>query len=347
VAVTVVHAKALARRWAADEASLTPGFLGAFLHGSINWLSDDALVTPTSDVDVVVVLSGSEVPANPGKFVRNGVLLDVSFLPIDLVRSAEVVLGISHLAGSFQGSSILLDPTGHLSTLQAAVSRDYAKREWVIRRCEHAREKILGYLALLDESDPFHDQVVPWLFGTGVTTHVLLVAGLKNPTVRRRYSAVRDLLAEHGRLDVHEELLALLGCADMSRSQVEHHFAAMTEAFDAARGVIKSPFFFAADISDVARPIAIDGTWEMIERGFHREAMFWIAATYSRCQKVLQTDAPPDLRDQFTPGYLATLTEMGISSFADIVQRSDQVRAFLPRLMSIAEEIIAATPKVK
>jgi hypothetical protein len=345
--VTVVHAKGVARRWAAEEASLTPGFLGAFLHGSINWLPDDTLVAPTSDVDVVVVLFGSEVPANPGKFVRDGVLLDVSFLPIDLVRSAEVVLGVSHLAGSFQGSSILLDPTGHLSTLQAAVSRDYTKREWVIHRCEHAREKILGYLALLNESDPFHDQVVPWLFGTGVTIHVLLVAGLKNPTVRSRYSAVRDLLAEYGRLDMHEELLALLGCANLRRSQVEHHLTAMTEAFDAARGVIKSPFLFAADFSDVARPIAIDGTWEMIERGFHREAMFWIAATYSRCQKVLQTDAPTDLRDQFTPGYLAMLSEFGIASYEDLQARSEKVRSYLPRLWTVAESIIAANPDVQ
>ncbi|MBI3971586.1 MAG: hypothetical protein HY332_09890 [Chloroflexi bacterium] len=60
----------------------------------------------------------------------------------------------------------------------------------------------------------------------GVTTYVLLAAGLKNPTVRKRYVAARELLAEYGRLDFHEPFLALLGCAEMDRERVEHHLGA-------------------------------------------------------------------------------------------------------------------------
>ena len=196
------------------------------------------------------------------------------------------------------------------------------------------------------ETDPLHDQFTSWLFGTSVTTHILLVAGLRNPTVRKRYLAVRGLLDELGRLDIHEELLQLLGCAAISRTQVERHLATMTGAFDAAKRTIRTPVFFASDISDVARPIAIDGSREMIESGCHREAMFWIAATYSRCQKVLSTDAPPELRDQFTPGFQAMLTDLGITSFADMARRRDQVRAYLPRLMAAAEQIIAGNPEI-
>jgi hypothetical protein len=59
--------------------------------------------------------------------------------------------------------------------------------------------------------------------------------------------------------------------------------------FDTAKAVIKTPFSFASDISDAAGPIAIDGSRELIERGLHREAVFWIVVTYSRCQKVLFT----------------------------------------------------------
>jgi hypothetical protein len=61
--------------------------------------------------------------------------------------------------------------------------------------------------------------VTAWLFATGVTTHVLLVAGLKNPTVRQRYVATRELLADYGRVDFYETLLELLGCAQMSRAR--------------------------------------------------------------------------------------------------------------------------------
>ncbi len=88
-----------------------------------------------------------------------------------------------------------------------AVSRDYAKRQWVLRRCQHARHEVLDGLAATDESASLPDQMIEWLFATGRTTHVLLVAGLKNPTVRRRYMAVRDLLAEYGQLAFYETLL--------------------------------------------------------------------------------------------------------------------------------------------
>ena len=95
------------------------------------------------------------------------------------------------------------------------LARDYAKRQRVYRRCEDARDKVLRHLRSLNESQPFHDQVTAWLFRTGVTTHVLLVAGRQNPTVRPRYEAVQDLLADYGRLDFYE---TLLGCAQMSRA---------------------------------------------------------------------------------------------------------------------------------
>src|SRR5262249_28530097 len=159
------------------------------------------------------------------------------------------------LAGSFRVPGIILDPSGRLTALQAAVSKEYAKRRWVARRCEDARGRVLRNLRSLDAAAPFPDPGTPWLFGTGVTTQVLLVAGLKNPTVRTRYVAVRELLAEYGRLPFYPALLALLGCAEMSQARAEQHLTALTAVFDAAKEVIATPFFFAADLSDVARPV--------------------------------------------------------------------------------------------
>jgi hypothetical protein len=133
----------------------------------------------------------------------------------------------------------------------------------------------------------------------------------------------------------------------MSRPQVEAHLAALEQAFDAAKTVIKSPFFFAADISDLARPVAIDGNRELIERGDHREAIFWMAATYSRCQQVFYKDATASMRDRFTPGYRQLLGDLGIASFADIQRRSAEVRAALPRVWEVAEAIMAANPEIE
>jgi hypothetical protein len=240
-----------------------------------------------------------------------------------------------------------VDPTGHLAALGDVVARDYAKRRWVYRRCEHAREKVLGHLEGLSASEPLHDQILHWIFGTGVTTHILLVAGLKNPTVRRRYLAVQELLSDYGRSDFYNTLLEMLGCDKMNKARVEHHIAPMSMAFDAAKEVIKTPFSFAGEISDVARPLAIDGSRDLIERGYHREAVFWIVTTYSRCQAVFYHDAPAELQDRFTPGYRELLMDLEITSFDDLQYRSEKVKSFLPTVWEVAEQIMAANPEIE
>jgi hypothetical protein len=343
----VRHAKDVARQWVIEEASKAPGFYGAFYHGSTNWLLDDDALPATSDVDVMVVLANPNPADKLGKFIYRDVILEVSYLPSDQLQSPDLILGQSHMAGSFRMPSIILDPSGQLTKLQAAVSKDYAKRQWVYKRCEHARNKVLRNLQGLNESEPFHDQVGFWLFGAGVTTHMLLVAGLKNPTVRRRYVAAQELLADYGHLDYYRTLLEMLGCAQMSRMDVEHHLATLTDVFDVAKAVIKTPYRFASDISDVGRPIAIDGSRELIEHGYHREAIFWMVATYSRCQHVLYYDAPVEMQDRFGPGYRQLLGDLGITLFADLQQRSEQVKRLLPRVWEVTEAIIAANPGIE
>jgi len=343
----VKDAKDIARQWVIEEASKVPGFYGAYYAGSVNWLPDNAILPATSDVDVWVVHADPKPPDKIGKFIYRDVILEVSFQPSDQLQSPDRVLGDYHMAGCFKAPSIILDPSGQLTELQAAVSRDYAKRQWIYKRCEDAMNRVLRNLQKVNESELFHDQVTCWLFAAGVTTHVLLVAGLKNPTVRRRYVAARELLAEYSHLDSYENLLEMLGCAQMSQMDVEHHLAALTDVFDVAKGMVKTPYRFAADISDIARPVAIDGSWELIERGYHREAIFWIVATYSRCQHVLYHDAPVEMQDRFSRGYRQLLGDLGITSFADLQQRNEQVERLLPRVWQVAEAIMAANPGIE
>ncbi|MGN6359623.1 MAG: hypothetical protein ACTHNK_04470, partial [Thermomicrobiales bacterium] len=242
--------------------------------------------------------------------------------------------------------SVIADPTGELTSLQAVVARNFAGRVWVHRRCEAVQTKLVGNLQSLHETRPFHENVSAWLFGTGLTTHLLLVAGLRNPTVRRRYVAVRELLRDYNRAAFYPRLLELLGCADMSRDRTLQHLAALTEAFDAASAVIKTPFFFASDLSQAARPIAIDGSRDLIARGDQREAVFWLVATYARCQQVFQHDAPA-LLERFRPGFARLLADLGITSLADMRRRGAEVEAFLPQLWAEAEAIMAANPDIK
>jgi hypothetical protein len=342
----VQEAKARARQWVIEEGSRTSGFAGAFFAGSAVWLPAESTLPATSDVDLWVVLDMPEPGEKLGKFRYRDVLLEVSYLSRDRLQSPEQILGDYHLAGTFWRPNVIADPSGELTRLQTAVARDYAKRAWVRQRCEAVEAKIRRDLQGVDPAAPFHDQVTSWLFATGVTTHMLLVAGLRNPTVRQRYLAARTLLADYGRLDFYERLLALLGCAEMSRSQAEGHLAALTEVFDATKTVIKTPFFFAADISDLARSVPIDGSRELIEQGHQREAVFWMVATYARCQKVLDHDAPV-LQAQFEPGFRRLVADLEITSVADLQRRSEETKAFLPQLWTVTETILAANPEIE
>lgn len=163
--------------------------------------------------------------------------------------------------------------------------------------------------------------VIAWLFAAGMTTHVLPLAGLENPTVRRRYVEVRNLLARYGCGDFYPGLDA---------ATVARHLDALEPAFAAAGAVVALPFPFAADLGAQARPVAIDGSRALIARGDHREAVFWIVATATRCQQVLTRDAPPALRDRFASDYARPLADLGIATPADLPRRGDETEDFPP-----------------
>lgn len=58
-------------------------------------------------------------------------------------------------------------------------------------------------------------------------------------------------------------------------------------------------------------------------------------------------DALTAMRRHFDVGYRELLVDLGITSFADLRRRAEQVRALLPRLWAVAEAIIAANPDVE
>ena len=344
--MTIGEARALARRWVDENGVGASGFMGAFTHGSSNWLPEGAMISPTSDLDVVVVLDAPGPEVRIGKLLYGGVVLDVSCLASDAFRSAEAILGQSHLACSFAHATVLADDAGRLARLQDEVRRSYTKRNWVRKRCEGVRSRLLGHLDGLNETVPLHSQVFSWVFGAGLTTHVLLVAGLRNPTVRRRYVAVRGLLADYGLAGFYPELLELMGAAGLPCACMERHLAALSEAYDAAASVMATPVPFAGDIGEHARPIELGVCRELVEQGLHREAAFWVTVTYSRCEQVLFNDAPPYVRDRHGRGYRQLLADLGIASPADLRRRCDEIKAFLPHVWEVAEAIVAANPSI-
>ncbi|MFC5651945.1 hypothetical protein ACFPYJ_23060 [Paenibacillus solisilvae] len=342
----VGSARSAAAEWVTHHASREAGFQGAYFSGSTIGLPDDAEMSAASDIDVVIVIADDEPPLKLGKFIYRDTLVEATYLSMSQLASVEEVLTSYHLAGSFRVNTIIADPTGYLQSLQTQVARQFADLEWVRRRCENVRLKIENGLRAIDTSAPLHDLVNSWLFPTGVTTHVLLVAALRNPTVRLRYLAARDVLKEYGHDALYLDLLKLLGCANLNPQRVEYHLNALSRTFDAAAAAAKTPFFFSTDITAAARPVAIDGSRDLIQSGCHREAIFWIIATFARCHKILAADAPADLQHSLTPAFEEAIADLGITSADTLTHRAEEVIQFLPRLWETTESILFSNPSI-
>ena len=338
--------KNIAQHRVRQEGSRLPGFGGAYLVGSVTTFADGVALPATSDVDIAVVSDCAPSP-RLGKFVYRHLLLDVSFVAWKQVRSHESVHGHSQMAAGFRAWNILADPSDHLTRIQEKVAKQFSNRYWVRRRVRHAGDMALDRLQAVEGLSAWHDQITSWLFGASLTTLILAKAGLMPPTVRRRYAVARELLAVHGKLEFYEQLLQLLGCASWCRSRTPRHLDAAAAAFDEAKRLLKAGYRFASDISDVARPVALEGSKDLIEQGLHREAVFWIVATYARCRWIFHRSASSYTRDRYDLGFQRMLRDLGIHTFADLKARSAQVRRFLPRLMETAEGIMAATPGIQ
>ncbi|MCJ7842984.1 hypothetical protein MUB24_19300 [Lederbergia sp. NSJ-179] len=340
----VKEAKTNAVEWIQTQACHEKGYGGAYFSGSIIGASDDTEISPSSDVDIVVVME-EEPPLKLGKFFYKGTLLEITYLSWNQLTSAQNVLTSYHLAGSFRVDTIIDDPTGQLRRLQTEVSQHYSEWTWVRRRCKNALQKVENGLRSIDAAAPFHEQVTAWMFPTGVTTHVILVAALKNPTVRKRYLAAREVLINYGHEALYDDLLELLGCAQITPEQVQHHLYELGRTFDQTVAVARTAFLFSTDITMETRPIAIDGSYALIETGNHREAVFWIIATFARCHTILAADSP-DLHLEHLPTFQAAVRDLGITSFEDLTNRAKKVIQFLPTLWEVAEDILSKNPNI-
>lgn len=336
--VTVAEALGIAREWVAENAADIRGFSGAYTVGSINIMPPDEPLPSTSDLDVMVVVDIPDAPPKPGKMMVDGVLLEVTYLAKEDVADPERVLGHYHLAPGVATARILADPSGALDTLRQEVRRSFGDPEWVWRRVGMARHTVLDRVDGIDADAPLHAQAMSVLFAAGGVPHILLVAAGRNPTVRKRFEATRALLDEYGQGEHYGELLALLGSEDIRPETALRHLDALEPVLAFTGPAIRTPLPFATDLLPQSRSLAIDGSREGIRSGHHREAMFWIAVTFTRCMTVLHVDAPGRVPDAES-GYGAVLGDLGLSGPDAIAARGERIRAALPGVETLAREV--------
>lgn len=343
-------ARQIAEEWVRQHAAPVSGFRGSFLTGSILTLAPDDRLPPSSDVDIKVVLASGQVAAGRDrdgrgftpqvKFRHREVLLEVSYLDESELADAEAVARIDYLAAALHADSILADPTGRLNELQRSLAADYSSRSAIEKRIETRRTGIGTSLRARDRTTPWPDQVMRWLFPTTLTTHLVLAAALRPPTVRKRYVACRQVLIDHDRSGRHPDFLADLGCADLSRETIQRHLDRLADVYDPVGHMVRTRFFFSADLLPEARPVAIGGSQELIDAGLHREAVYWIMATFCRCQLQLLADDALLARET-APSFDAAAAELlGVGSIDDLDRRSEQTITFMDRATPLIAELV-------
>jgi len=337
----VKHAKEIAHDWVENVASQFDEFSGAFIFGSVNWMDDNDMFPHASDIDVRIVLDTNELPVGFKKVSYDKVLLDMSYVQLQQIKAVEDVLCDYATAAHFTRSCILSDPYHHLKRIKVGIEQEFAKHKWVQARVEAVEKWQLDSLKqFLNKSDPFHDQVFAWIYATSMFAHMILVADLKNPTVRKCFVASRDVLNDYNQLAFHDELLGLIGSTDLSGEQVQSLLENCIEVFDTAKQVCKTEFFGSSTISDAGYPTAIGGIDELIQSGYHCEAVFWLVVIHTWCQKILYNDASAETKARFMPRYQDLLATLGISSFEKIYHRIEQVKLLREQAIAITQHIM-------
>jgi hypothetical protein len=344
------EAKQIAIDWVEANWERFPGFAGAFFVGSINVSPDEAPWPSTSDVDITIL---ADAPRASDNVAYRGILLGVSTRPNrEFNLSPEAVVADFRIAIHFSVPSIIKDPSGALGRIYDYVWGEYPRTKWVVARCQGAEQRAIAVLDGLLDKIGFGlggtwGAVASLYYATFATAEILALADLRNPTVRKSFVVSRDVLEHFDRLDLQEALLHCLGAASVTEEQVKGHLEELKHAFAYASVVIRTPFFFSADLQMDAEPRVIGGMQQILDMGLHREAAFSIQWTRAVAQRAIETDAPVADKERFRQTYLSQLDDLGLSTKEDRERHMKLVRDLLPRIMEMAEVVMRANPRIQ
>jgi hypothetical protein len=337
------EARAIAEQWVAELVDGSPGeALGAFTYGSVNWMSDNDPVPPTSDLDLVVVVPEVE-PARHRVFKRSygGMAIEASYLPRARLLSAEAVLGDPFLGPNLACARVLSDREGILRGLQQAMIPEYGRRHWVRERWRALRDQALALIAAFEVSDS-----VVYLNGVAclavrAMAQMALLADLRNPTVKKALVEVRDVLAANGLAGEHRELLCLLGYDSLDGETILKVAARCRTALEEACRWLRTPFIGDNCVSLCSLPALDVDAPACAANGTGREIFLWVETLYVHAMIALQNDASPEILAAATKVYLADMAAIRSSMPAEARERLLACRPHLHRMLDVCGDILA------
>jgi hypothetical protein len=342
-ALPVSQVTDIVREWVDLSARSLPGFAGAYLWGGITALPADAPFHLYRDVDVVVVLS-SGAPDEEQEVDYRGLILEVIWKNLEDHRDAQAILANPSDGPNMAATQILADPTGILTPLQQAVAADYKRRRWIQARCEAEKVAAAQALAAMHQAAEAEARLNATRAFLGAISGLLAVAQLRRPTTRRTLALLREILEEQGRSDLHEAALILMGCARMSRADVEAMLDHTMVAFDRAVDVYQTTIPYGFAIRAHIRPYYYEGTLEMINQQNHREAVYWISCL-DTAYLILHNDAPEAEKPLFASRFQAMYAALGYTSSAhEWAQRVAVAEHLAQQIYQIPDSLLSLHP---
>jgi hypothetical protein len=353
----VAEVKRTVRSWIEENIERWPGLRGAHLVGGVTSMADDAPFPAHKDVDVHLIFDeGSALPTSASPWMNileatyGGISIEAGVKPVGEYRSAEAVLANPEIAHHLTVGSVLYDPTGLLRELQGPVKRGYPLRRWVLARLDHERYGVAGALRLRPMAAAAYGasgEANILGYATTFVTATLWVATLNPPRMGGRvFLRMRELLAAYERLDLYEDVLAIVGIGRFGPERVEQLLTEAAEGFDLTLEVQRTPGPFGHKLRSHLRPYFVETCRELLNEGNHREAMGWVLPYHLATCDAILLDGPAPERARFAARQDRLLEELGLDTAEARAVRFEQMERLYERVFALAEEIVARHPGI-
>jgi hypothetical protein len=351
------QAKQAAAAWVSENVNQWPGIAGAHLVGGITTMPDDAPFPSHKDVDVHLIFdAGSRMLEPTGPFANmlevpyNGILIEAGIKPVSDYASAEEVLANPEIAHHLTVDSVLYDPKGWLRDLQEQVKVEYPRRRLVQARIDFERKGLAGAFALREMAKGLYGasgEVSVLGYTTTYIAATLCVARLSSPSIGGRlWVRMRETLATYDRLDLYDDLLALLGVKDVNRDRAQHFLDEGAKAFDRAVQIRRTPIPFGHKLHPHLRPYFVETCQGMIDEGYHREALGWTTPFVLATTDVIKFDGDEAEKPPYAALQLSLLETLGLADEDAREARFAQATALYDQYFALADEIVATNRAV-
>ena len=255
------------------------GFAGAYIMGSLASLPADAeFKHRASDIDVALLVDPEVLPNDRERYPHGrftlfrGCQIQAIFLPLTALDTDETLLTMLGLGCNLRNARVLSDPLGRIQRAQGVVMQSWGAPEWTAQRLGRAQTFATGAMErMAAASDPI-GRLESFCAGITHIAGLPAIATRETPTHRRSLVRARAIMTDHGRDDLYDRLLGVVGAQDAT-STVE---AVVTDALAAleieqryaADAVDLSPEFRAALPDTIAASV-----FDLVDDGWGREAV--------------------------------------------------------------------------